>query len=179
MYPCSGQYGLLFERDCIMAGWKQYIFSLIVCAFSCAVVSQMISDPKRKALIRLICGIILTISILRPFSQMRLEDLFQIPFLDQNAADLCIADGEETAAEARAEYIKASCEAYILDKAKALGAEITVQFLLEGNQIPAFAEIEGAFTPDVQMQLQNILTEDLGIPKENQKWIWNQESKSS
>lgn len=162
-----------------MDGWKQYLFSLIVCAFSCAVASQMISDPKRKALIRLISGTILTIAILRPLSQVSLEGLLLAPLLDQYAADLCIAAGEETAAEARAEYIKGSCEAYILDKAKALGAEITVQFLLEGNQVPVFAEIEGEFTPNVQMQLQNILTEDLGIPKENQKWIWNQESKSS
>lgn len=179
MYPSFGQYGLLFERVCIMDGWKQYLFSLIICAFCCAVVSQMISDPKRKALIRLLSGTILTISMLRPLSQVRLEDLFPVPFLDQNAADLCIASGEETAEKARAEYIKASCESYILDKAKALGAEITVHFLLEENQVPAFVEVEGAFTPNVQMQLQNILTEDLDIPKENQKWIWNQEGKSS
>lgn len=83
------------------------------------------------------------------------------------------------AEEARAEYIKTSCEAYILDKAKDLGVEIRAIFSLNGDLIPETAEISGTGGIREQKRLQKILMMDLGIPKENQIWIWNQESNSS
>jgi len=162
-----------------MGSWKQYVFSLIVCALSCGIISQIISDTKRKALMHLVCGTVLAISILRPLSKINLEELLYIPSLNQISADHYIADGEKTATEARARYIKASCETYILDKAKTLGADVMVQISLNEDLLPVFVEMRGEADPNVQMELQKILTTDLGIPKENQKWIWNQESNSS
>lgn len=162
-----------------MDSWKQYIFSIVVCVFSCKIVSQIIFDPKRKALMHLVCGTVLAIFILRPLSNINLEDLLYFPLLDEGTAEHCITKGEKIAAEAQAEYIKASCEAYILDKAKRLGAEITAQVLLDENLIPQSADIEGSLDPDIQIQLQNILSDDLGIPKENQIWTWNQGSNRS
>lgn len=162
-----------------MDSWKQYVLSIITCAFICGILSQIISDTKRKALMRLVFGTVLAIFLLRPFSDINIENVLERSLLDQTAANLFIAEGEKTAAEAKTEYIKASCEAYILDKAAKLGTEVSAEIFLDHNLMPTFAEIEGALTPDLQMQLQTILTDDLGIPKENQSWIWNQEANSS
>jgi hypothetical protein len=51
-----------------------------------------------------------------------------------------------------------------------------VDIFLNEDLLPEFAELTGDVAPQVQAQLQRILTTDLGIPKENQKWIRNQES---
>jgi predicted dehydrogenase len=90
-----------------------------------------------------------------------------------------IAEGEKTALEAQERIITESCEAYIENRAKALGADVQVNVRLNRDQIPDLAEIRGNPGPEIQMQLQEILSEDLGIPKENQSWIWHQENSSS
>lgn len=162
-----------------MGTWKQYVFSIVVCSLSCGILSQIISDTKRKALIHLISGAVLAISILRPLSRINPEDFRHVPDLDQFSADYYIAEGKQTSLEALERRIKDSCEAYILDKAKELGTEIIADISLNEDLIPVFVEISGEADPNVQTELQKILTTDLGIPKENQKWIWNQESNSS
>jgi len=162
-----------------MESWKQYLISIIVSALSCGIISQMISDSKSKELMHLLCGLILAISILHPLSGMDLNKLFSLSIPDSNLADHYISEGEEIALEAKTVRIKASCEAYILEKAKAECADIKVDLILDENQMPAFVEIEGTLEADTQSRLQNILVEDLGIPKENQTWSWNQASNSS
>ena len=80
------------------------------------------------------------------------------------------------ASEKQIECIIDSCEAYILDKAKVLGGDITAEVSLNADLIPVFAVIH-AEDQSAKAQLQAILQEDLGIPMENQQWIWNQEDK--
>lgn len=163
----------------MMGNWKHYVLSVIVCALCCGMVSQILPDNKSKALIRLISGTILAIAVLHPLSDINLSTFLLESSLDFEAAEYWTAQGKEAAEIANEEYIMASCEAYILDKARRLGAEIHLHIILDENRIPSFAEIEGAVAPDVQIQLQNILSEDMGIPKENQTWTWNQENSHS
>lgn len=162
-----------------MGNWKTYLFSIIVCTLSCSILSQLVSNGKRKALMRLITGTAIAVSILYPLSGMSLKDLFTIPLPKKNAAEYYIAEGENTALEAQEKLIKDACETYILDKAKTLGSNIVVEVALNTELIPDFVELRGEVDTDLQLQLEKILTADLGIPKENQKWIWNQESNSS
>lgn len=163
----------------MMDSWRGYIFSVIVCAVVCGIVSQIVTDSRKEGLIRMISGIVLAISILRPISGFHPEVLWDSTEWKMNSADNYIAMGKQTAAESQAACIKASCEEYILDKARAMGAEIMVQVSLDENQCPVFVEIIGDVIPGVQTKLQKILTVDLGIPKENQQWKWNQEKNIS
>ncbi len=162
-----------------MDSWKQYAFSLIVCAFLCGIVTQIVSDTRHKKLIRLSCGVVIGISIVSPLSQLDLKSLLCIPDWNSYAVESYIAEGQKTASEARGRYIKSACEAYILDKAMTLEADVTAQVFLNEELIPVFVEMEGESDPDVKMELERILSEELGIPKENQKWTWNQESNLS
>lgn len=160
-----------------MEGWKQYVVSILGCCLCCGILSQILADPKRKELLRLISGTVLGICILQPLSGIEPESLLYSVRQNSSAA-ACIAEGEEKAEQIRYEYIKAACESYILDKAKALGAEIEIQITLNRQLIPDSSEIKGA-DGHVKTTLQKILTEDLGIPKEHQTWIWNQERSAS
>ena len=161
-----------------MEGWKQYVISIIGCCLICGTVLQMLSESKGKSLLRLICGMILGITLLGPLSGIRPEDL-QLFTWPCPSPEPYITDGERTAQQIRAEYIKAACEAYILDKAEILGAEIGIQITLNAEQIPISAKLSGEGSDDAQSRLQQILIRDLGIPKENQEWTWNQENNSS
>lgn len=162
-----------------MDSWKSYLYSIIVCVFVCGILSRVISDGRRNALLRLISGTVLAVVLLQPLSGIRLEELLHVPVQNRQAADGYIAEGQQIASQAQERIIEELCEAYILEKAKALGMNITVEISLDQDGCPVFAEMYGEAHPDAQLQLREILTEDLGIPKENQQWIWNQESSSS
>lgn len=162
-----------------MENGKQYVLSLIACALCCGILSRLVSDTRAKKLMHLVGGMALAFSIFDPLSGLKPESLLPIPDLDLKLSDFYIAEGEQFAQDARKESISSGCEAYILDIAKSLGAEIRVHITLNEELVPAFAQICSNAGPDLQMQLQAILTEDLGIAKENQIWIWNQEDSSS
>lgn len=161
-----------------MDSWRQYIGLIIGCCLSCGIVTQLVSDTKGKDLMNLISGTILAISILNPLTKIHL-DPFILPSLADQNPDSYIAEGKQTAYEAQVACIKSALEEYILDKAKMLGTDITVEISLDPNRIPVFASISGIEDPDIQWELERILTMDLGIPKENQKWTWNRENSSS
>lgn len=161
-----------------MEGWKQYVIGVIGCCLICGTVSRILSDSRGKEMLRMICGMILGITLLGPLSGIRPESLLLSPWPDRSPGQY-IADGEETANRIRSEYIKAACEAYILDKAEALGADIRAEILLGDGLIPASAVLSGRGSSHAQSCLEEILMTDLGIPKENQTWIWDQGNNSS
>lgn len=156
---------------------KTYLSSIIICSLCCSIVSQILTTTRKKALMHLISGVILSITILRPLSQIHLDLMLDVPGLDSYSADRYIADGEMAALELQKKSIQNACEAYILDKADAIGGQIDIRISLNDHQIPVFAEVTCEADPEVQIQLEKILMRDLGIPKENQ--IWNQETNSS
>ena len=162
-----------------MDSWKQYIFSIIVTACICGVLTQILSESKCKSAMQLVCGTVLAIIILQPLSRVRVDALIPDSFGAENTVDRYIRAGERTAEIARAEYIKTACEAYILNRARALDENLQIQISLNKDLLPELAEIKGAYGPAEQTELQNILTTEFGIPKENQIWIWNQESNGS
>ena len=162
-----------------MDAWKSYVYSILVCLFCCAIVSQMVQDGRRQSLLQFLCGTAVAITVLRPLTGLDLTQFLAISDLEIFAADAYVAEGEVTAGKERGLRIKQTCEAYILDKAKALGADLQICITLNQEQIPVFAEIQGQVQQNVQMELQEILMRDLGIPKENQRWTWNQENSSS
>lgn len=159
--------------------WRVWAYSVITCALSCSIVSQLVSDGKEKDILRLLCGILLAISILCPFTRVNPEELLKLSKWDLTEGEAYIAEGEKMAAQEKMDSIKTACETYILNKARTLGAEIQADISLDEWGIPVFAELQGKADANVRLQLETVLTTDLGIPKESQKWIWNQENNSS
>ena len=158
-----------------MNDWKPYLHSILACCLISAIVLQLVSDTGAKGLVRFVCAMLTAISIGTPLAGMDWSGLLQWP-QPGSGADAYIRQGEETARDAKAACIQAVCRTYILEKAKALDGEILeVTITLNDDLLPAYAEIHGR----MDQKVQEILTTDLGIPKEQQTWIWNQESSSS
>ena len=151
---------------------KAYILSVICAAFLCAVVSAMVDKKSTTgAILKLICGIFLTFTVVKPITQVRLNAL---DFLSWDLVQEAEAVSNMGAVHAQAELeaiIKQELCAYILDKAQDLGGSLSVEVSLDDGCIPVSVIITGTISTAVKDKLMQIMEEDLGIAKERQ--IWN------
>lgn len=153
-----------------MEGLRQYILSVTAAAILCGAAVSLSPEGTARELIRFVAGALLTVCLLRPLVGARWE--LALPRLDTSAGEELAAQGENQAAQAVADIIKAQLQAYILDKAAALGAEVEVELTLEEGvlPVPREATIRGTAAPYARQQLEKILSSQLGIPKERQQW---------
>ena len=89
--------------------------------------------------------------------------------LDMDAWD-AVQQGEDYVALQRRKGICERLEAYILDKAEALGANVRARFTLDREDLPWTVTVTGSCTPAQKEALARVLAEDLGIPEERQIW---------
>ena len=86
-------------------------------------------------------------------------------------AEDAAAMGENLARDSMADIIKEETEAYILDKAADLHANLHVEVTVGEDNLPTAVTLSGEASPYARRQIQAIIANDLGIAKENQKWI--------
>ncbi len=149
---------------------KGYLLSIICAALICGILSGLVQSGFARDLLKMICGLCLTLCILRPLSRIRWEEWldFTVPY--EAEARQTAAMGEKMAAGAMSDIIKQRAEAYILDKAASLNAELEIEIILNVEQIPASATLSGKVSPYAKRKLEAFLETDLGITKENQRW---------
>lgn len=155
-----------------MESLKQYVISVTVAALICGIVAGLVKKNGTGELIRMVCGLVLAFTVLRPIVGLKLDQLPTelLPNL-QEGADMA-SQGEKITREAMEDIIKSETEAYILDKAAALGMSLTAEVLLGEDTIPVPVGVilSGAVSPHARSELTNVIEKDLGIPKENQLW---------
>ena len=115
-------------------------------------------------------GLILLLVLLQPVLEADLDRL-ALDFSDyQTAVEERQAELADTQTEAMASIIAEQTEAYILDKAGELGAEVTVRVETrtggDGVPVPWSAELTGSWS----QALASALETELGIPAERQVW---------
>ncbi len=164
---------VLPERGGMMDWLRGYFLSLTGASVICAVITALFPGKGASAkLIKLISGVILCLIALQPVSRLDISSFLREWEFDLSSGTDASHDGEILAQKARYKLIKDSCEAYILDKATELGLQITVEIELDDQSFPQpeSVVIRGNISPYAKVQLQQILTSDLGIAKENQTW---------
>lgn len=153
-----------------MEGLRQYAVSVVAAAIICSILTRLASQDTAKGLIRLLCGLVLTIVVIRPIVRMEFPAVKEITLPPLPDAENAVEEGTELAKESMDGIIKSTCEAYILNKANELGANIQVSVSVNAQHIPFAVKITGEVTSDVRKQLERTLEEDLGITKEHQSW---------
>jgi len=80
--------------------------------------------------------------------------------------------GQEAAQKEYSDIIKKRTAAYILDKAKSLGAELMVEVTLNDAipPVPCAVRLSGSITPYAKKVLSETISRDLGIKTEEQTW---------
>lgn len=149
----------------------QHVLSLLCACLICAVAAAVMPEGYRK-LVHLIGGVLIATVLIRPLAAVDVEALLENLLPDGNEASSFIAQGQDMASQAAAGRIEQALSAYILDKARALGAEVTVQLELSDDlpPVPKTVTIRGSVSPDVIRQLSQVLQQELGIAKEDQRW---------
>lgn len=153
-----------------MDGLRQYIICVVAAALMCSILMSLVRDGFAKELIRLICGLVLTLAVIHPFSKLDFDTFADVPLSFLQNAEGVSSEGQRLAKEAMADIIKAESEAYILDKAAEWNAELTVDIIISNDQTPERAILSGEISPYVRSCMEAMLESDLGITKENQIW---------
>lgn len=154
-----------------MRALGEYVVSLTAAAMVSGLLLALVREGTAKNILRLVCGVVLTVTALTPMVRGNLPDIsfFETDWLTLGEA--AAASGEEMALDAKTSFIKEGLEAYILDKASAFGADLRAEVTLDADGLPVSVALTGTVSTDARLALEAIITEDLGIPKEDQKWI--------
>lgn len=156
-----------------MLSLKQYLLSIISAAILVSITTRMIpSASKHRPLIQMIGGIMIILTIVAPLTKLRVDDYISFYNDISTEAEDQVAWGKNSASNAVRQVIKEQSEAYILEKAAVLGADIQAEIILDaGDQpYPVYVEIQGNISPYAKKQLRSIICNDIGIPEERQKW---------
>ena len=156
-----------------MDGLVQYLYSILVAALVCSVVQLFPLSGTAKELTKLLCGLVMTVSVLSPLRKYDSVNLPNTIFDISSDAQFIATEGEWSARNAMAAIIKEACDAYIQNKAAELDTAVTccVQITDDLLPTPVSATITGTVSSQIRTQLEAILTTDLGIAKENITWI--------
>lgn len=156
-----------------MFDFKQYIIAVTAAAVvGCIAISTCDKKSAISAVVKLIVGVIMTLTVLKPMVEFKTADISSyLLSVNRSASDSAQA-GSTWADSEVAVIIRDRCEAYILDKASSAGVEIGVEVTV-GDQppfIPSSVVVTGNVSPYARIQLSEIIEEDIGVSKENQIW---------
>ena len=148
-----------------------YVIRLSVVAVAMGILLSMMPSGTSRTVLRLSGSILLTVIALSPLTELDLSELSGLRFSEMTDGETLAAMGMDAANDERNAVILDKTTAYILDKAAALGVEITAQVELDGEGIPESVQLQGNVPELIRRRLSYVLEQELGIPKEKQEWI--------
>ena len=156
-----------------MQGIREYLLSITSAAIICAVAKHIIGEKGRSSkIIYVVTGLFMAITLISPILNFRMENIeryFEDFYLDANDVT---AAGSQMANDALEDIIKQQTEAYILDEAVRLGAEMEVEVKLSDSSPPQpyRVVIEGSVSPYQKQSMMRYIVQNIGIPQEQQIW---------
>ena len=151
----------------------QYILSVITAATITSIISNFTDSKSYTApYIKLVCSLFMTITIFTPLLNFKLNDIPDLYIAMQDDAQSIAMEGEAAAHSQKLVIIKEQLEAYILEKAEAMGLDITVDITFaDGNDLlPQSITICGSVAPYAKSILATTIANDLGIAEDKQQW---------
>lgn len=152
---------------------REYLISVTAAALLCGILQAVVGQKSSGAgLLKLISGIFLALTVIRPLADIRLEEFALLTQDIQSDSAAAVTQGADYARQATARQMKEQLEAYIQEKAGSMDVTVTADVTLEGDP-PMIGKctLQGSFSPYAKRQLSRMLQQDLGIPEEDQQWI--------
>ena len=154
-----------------MNGVKTYLLTVTAGALVCALV-QEVAGGKGTAgkVLSLCCGVFLLLCAFSPLLHLEVPESIDI-WGDYTTQANGIVDRTSLAVREQTSMVIAQrSEAYILDKAQGMGADVRVQVELGEDGVPCFVRLQGQVTPFIRKKLAWVIESDLGIPVGQQRW---------
>lgn len=156
-----------------MAEIRAYILSVGAAGLLCTIVAQLTGkDGMAGKALKLVTGLCMLLTVLKPFGQLRPEEMQK--YFDEFSvhADIAVSEGESQTQLALQNSIKEGIASYILDKGAAQGANLTVQVMLDEGFPPKLRSVylEGEIAPYAKQVLNDTLCRELGLEEEDILW---------
>ena len=153
-----------------MEGLREYLLRLLWAAMVCGILNRMVKGSGCAPVIRLLCGVFLTVVLVQPLCGLSFEEpLRWTEDLNALGAEI-VAQGSREAQAQKEAIIKTRLEAYIVEKADQAGASVSADISLDGDGLPRAVTVTGALSPAAKGRLKRMLTQELGIPEVRQQW---------
>ena len=155
----------------MIAFFRSWLLGLIGAALVCAITSELTPKGGAKRVENMLCGIVMISALLLPLFRMDFSDYAMELAKSREAAAAVTQSADEISARLNRRSIEAELEAYILDKAQTLGAQVqqvsvTVRWSTEGVWIPTTVAIDGTY----HAALARTIEGELGIAAADQSW---------
>lgn len=153
---------------------KDWMFSLAGAAIVCSMASALAPEGRWRKITSLVCGMVMIIALISPVKSFSISTYGAELSKYRDAAGKAAEKSEEIGSRLNRTYIEDECEAYILDKAKSLGAHLTAQVTARwdtgGFWYPYEAKLVSDCSAEDRSRISGIMEAELGIPAERQYW---------
>lgn len=151
---------------------RDYLSAIVAACLLLVPATALVRRESLRKLLRMLGGALLLLVILRPLVGLDMQAL--AAQLRQLEGDYALdVDGlTQNIQNQMASYIKEATEAYIEEKAEALGALLQAEVKLSAGEYPTPVSVRliGTATPEQVAQLGELLAQELGLPSEKQEW---------
>ena len=154
-----------------MDGIRNYIMGVVAVSMICSIVLTLSSKGKTTyKIITMICGVVMTMAIISPITNIK-PISFGTDMLDiyDDGKQVALTASEDSRKELRS-IIQERIQAYILNMATTYDCSLDVLVTLNEDNTPDTVELVGDISPGSKVKLQKQIENDIGIPKERQKW---------
>ena len=147
-----------------------YILSVTCAAILAAILRIMAGEGAMGKLTKLLSGLFLAVTVLSPLVKIQIPD--PVRWLEDYKAEgeAAAQAGEAMAKEYSEGIISAELEAYILDKAAALGCELSAEVRVDDGGLPERVMLSGEISAADRAALSRMLVQELGIGEEAVIW---------
>ena len=152
-----------------MKAVSAYLMHIIAVAILCAIFNSLMLKSSFSKIIQFLSGIILTLSLVMPLCSLKINNFYTQATQFQAKAITAITAGQDAADKIMDNIIIEKTCAYIEDKAKSLGGDVTAIVTIQ-DHIPIQVMLSGSISPYGKTQLASWIAEELEIPKEVQYW---------
>ena len=147
-----------------------YILSVTCAAALAAILRAIAGEGTMGKLTKLLSGLFLAVTVLSPLVKLEIPDPARWLEDYMEEGEAAAQAGEAMAKEYSQAIISAELEAYILDKAAALGCAVTAEVRLDDGGLPASLTLSGSISTADKAELSRMLARELGIGEEAVIW---------
>ena len=148
----------------------EYVISVSAAALLWGILGSLMPRGPSKEILKLVAGLFLIFTVISPVARIDLSDLSELGKQLGEEGRSAAQHGEKLAEEAADAYIKQALEAYILDKAQALGLILKVQVTLQSGNLPEQVVLHGSAAPLLREKLTKDIQTAFGLPEEDIIW---------
>lgn len=160
----------------MIAFLKTWIMGLIGAALFCALATELTPKGGAKSVLKALCGIVMACALLLPLLRQDYSAYALNLAKYRESARSVTQSAQENANDLNRRVIEEKLEAYIMDKAQTLGAnvtnaEVSLRWSTDGVWYPVAVTVTGEYSDALADRIEG----ELGIGKREQVWRQDEE----